>query len=736
MKIFLDTETCGLHGLPTLIQYAVEDGEIILFSPWIEPIHKTLELIEFFCDNEVIGFNLAFDWFHLSKLYTTFNMFPDKEACAIDHIGLIARYEYHARNVDLCIKPKSAFDIMLHAKRGPFQSTMDREDIVIKRVPTAIAWILADELEKRVKLDPIYFSRKVDQNAKRWVVKDIKTDFGINPDFKNIVLVFAASASLKNLAKFALKEDVIFHDEISPPLYPEELGYAPFAMAIGTPADWNGSWPSIIKSHINHWAYNTLARKYAAQDIDLTRKLYRFFGCPPIGDTNSLLACMVASVRWRGFSVDISKINLLITKYQGLMKEVPTAPEYVKRWIMPDLSPEEQLAINGSTAKSILEEMNKWKNDDGSQHEAAIKAGAVLDARKIQKKIQILEKLLIAGRFHASFKVTGTLSDRMSGTDGFNAQAIDKSNEVRELFTFAFEDEITSGGDFDAQEVSIAETVFNDSDLRATLLSGKKIHGLFAMELFKCTYEEATNAKAKEADGNYDKAKRCVFLMFYGGQPITMQEKVGIPLDQGEPAFARFLNRYKGIKSHLRNIELKFSALVQGGGIGTKVEWKDPSDYIESLFGFKRYFTLENSVMRTLFDLAQKPPRHWRDIKIKVFRRNREQTAAGATMSALYAGAFNIQSQNVRAAGNHVIQSSGAHVTKAVQKAIWDLQPAGVHAWRVRLINIHDEVVVVHKSNDTDLIKETVNKTISEYRNKVPLLGMTWKSNLSSWASK
>ena len=37
---FIDSETCGLHGMAVLIQYAEDDGEIQLFSPWTRPIQK------------------------------------------------------------------------------------------------------------------------------------------------------------------------------------------------------------------------------------------------------------------------------------------------------------------------------------------------------------------------------------------------------------------------------------------------------------------------------------------------------------------------------------------------------------------------------------------------------------------------------------------------------------------------------------------------------------------------
>ena len=64
-----------------------------------------------------------------------------------------------------CVKPAAALDLMLHAAKGPYQALMAREDIRIKRVPSALAYALADELEDRVQLDNIYFAKSADQDA-------------------------------------------------------------------------------------------------------------------------------------------------------------------------------------------------------------------------------------------------------------------------------------------------------------------------------------------------------------------------------------------------------------------------------------------------------------------------------------------------------------------------------------------------------------------------------------------
>jgi DNA polymerase I-like protein with 3'-5' exonuclease and polymerase domains len=104
--------------------------------------------------------------------------------------------------------------------------------------------------------------------------------------------------------------------------------------------------------------------------------------------------------------------------------------------------------------------------------------------------------------------------------------------------------------------------------------------------------------------------------------------------------------------------------------------------------------------------------------------------------SALYGSAFAQQAANMRAAGNHVIQSTGADITKRLQAAIWGLQPAGVGEWLVMPFNVHDEVMAPSKPEVAPALAATVSDFIAEHRALEPLIEMAWKQNLNSWGEK
>lgn len=730
--IFLDTETCGLHGFMVLLQYAEDDGPVRLYSIWKESVGDTLELIEELFSKDLCFFNAAFDVFHLYKVFTTFSLLRDKEGPDFipeTNINLVADLEEKARDYPFCIRPKSTCDLMLHCRKGKYQSLMRRKPIVVRRVPTQLATMVQKELDKRIKLDDVYKAH--------WVVKDITQPNGsINPAFKNIELAFNPSMSLKSLAKYALgiDDDIILRFvDINLPkrAMPKDFGYAPFAKAVGSPKNWKGAWPEVARVHIDHWEYHQLARKYAANDVEYTRKLYHHLGCPESGDTDSELAAMVGLVRWRGYEIDVENLKKLRNEEQRKSETIPTAPSAVKIYLSEVMTDSEKVVLT-STKEEILKVISEWEHNP----DAAKRAQEVIDARHADKEIELYDKLIKAGKFHASFKVIGALSSRMSGSDDLNPQAIKATTKVRRNFTLKRPGFILCGGDFDAFEVSIAEAVYNDSNLRVDILSGKSPHALFACEIYTdMTYDEIVATKKTE-DDKYTEGKTAFFRLMYGGGWEGMSEKLNISPEVAEKAFNNFLKRYPGIGVYLNTIHDKFCSMTQPAGIGSAVVWKDPAEYVDNGLGFKRYFTLENMICKELFDLANSPPKNWRYIKAKVVRKDRPQTASGAAQSALYAAAFNIQAKCLRAAANHEIQSKGAQITKELQEKLWGLQPVGVAPWKIQQMNIHDQILAVCSPDIAEKTKEITNDFVKNYKSIVPLLGIDWKSNMKSWGDE
>lgn len=813
MPIFFDTETCGFHGPIVLFQYAENDGKIHLINIWDQKIGEIINLFEWLANHPegIIAFNIVFDFFHIIQMYTTLlSMVEDgginPNDILLDHIDDYVTHEPLGRDKD-CLKPVTALDLMLHARKTKYQSTMDRKPIVVRRIPEVLAEPLRAELDRRLRFKDIYFFRnKKSSDGHRWKIKastkskfknssmmmsdDIIKNFNKQVVFKDLVLGFAASSSLKALAADALGLDTITFSEMqdgSGPSNPDEKGWAPFAKAISAKHQdrgkkkFNGPWPSHIRSHIIYWKQNLRAREYAENDIVYLRKLYEYFGEPELGDDDSVLACMAAAARWKGYCVDLERINNLrrelvrkvqenvegeldpVTgKSQGFNPNyVPTEPAAVKKYLIAVMSPEEQVGFVRfeSTNKKVLQDIAE--SEDWADSPAQERAKKVLELRDAKYNIGIYNKLLQAGRLHASVNIIGTVSGRMSGADKFNVQGIKRTKEVRSCFPLAFPGYDLNGGDFESFEVALAVASYGDPKLQEDLLrcdkcdynykvtevelkscpkcgakeSRTKLHALLAMEVFGKTYEEIMATKGT-SDDLYGKGKNCVFSKIYGGNAHTWADRYGVNLARGEEAERRWQNKYRKMAFEQQKIINRFSTIKQVGGIGSRVIWKEADDYVESMLGYKRYFTLENQICKELFELANKLPPAWTRLDIPVIRRDRVQKVGGAVQSALYAAAFALQAFNTRAAINHVIQSTGAEITKAVQRKIWNLQPSGRHKWIVQPLNIHDEILVPTDPAYTKQVTRIVKDHVETYRDKVPLIAIDWKEKMKNWAKK
>jgi hypothetical protein len=810
-RVYIDVESCGLYGVPVILQYAIDDGPVQIHEFWRVPIYQSMQLIEeLLCKNIVVGFNLAFDWFHICKIYTIFEAYGKYDTIPEDDIPGLAKVERQARDGS-CVKPAAAMDLFLHAKKTDLQITMDRGDVRVRRVPTVLAWDLAKLLDSKITLDPILFAGRKKKYAPRFVVYDIKqTDGTMHPTLKDVVLKFRPSASLKAIAEHKLGADTVlkFQDiELDRTYWPKEVGYAPFHDAADikpkgktkrkVSAGRTQPWPKVLSLHISHWAFNDLARKYAQDDITYTRGLDKLWGCPTHSDDDSVLACSVAACRWKGYRLNIEQLKGLIQYYREKEK-FPTAPNRVREYIKEVCNPIEWATtrLDTSTNKKVLTELaNNWKD-----HEAGKRAAQILEARAAGKKRELLEKLVVAGRFMPSPKVIGALSGRMSGADGLNFQGIDKTKEVRSCFPLAFEDEVLLGGDMQSFEISIADADYNDPKLREALLTcekcntqveidsrGKKMcmkcvhrqagcehpkcpkcglpgdprvskdkagntkvdyycyqctgaetksfHALFAMGFWPhMTYDEIMATKGT-ANPIYNFAKNAAFATLYGAQAAKIAATLGLDEDVAQEGFLRFWRTYSVAGEKRRKVEFKHTVLYSEP-TGGAIKRKEADDHIESLLGFRRYFTLENYLISCLYEIANNPPRAWLELKAKITRSRRgEQRVGNAVRSALYGAAFATQNGVIRQAANHRIQSTGAGITKAVQCAIWAIQPAGVHKWLVRPMNIHDEIQCPTHPDYLEKVEEAVYATVERFRPVVPLIGIDF-GRLNSWADK
>lgn len=715
--IFYDTESKGLIGPLSTIQWKRDDGPTTVHLVWDEPAGKTVELIEKMMDEELCGFHLSHDHFQMQKGHNILRLLDPSRPPTVR--GWLAVQREAVRGP--CIKPKSALDLMLHAMRGPLQSTMERDDIRIKKVPTQIAYWMAQELRDRLDLPGIYFHYR--EHGYQWQAIPLED----KPGFCDVVLRWGASRGLKQIGQHILNVPVLEYD-LPSQFRPKENLYDPFGEG----------WVQHSDYHDAYWRIDERAKRYAMEDVSkLTYGVWEHFGRPPAGDTNSILACLVGSSRWRGFRLDLELLKEIRDQAEKDMNAAPRAPKTVLYELHRRCTPMEAINITDTCAETLAEvagarEGGDWKGGWGDTHPATQFARSVVTARSKEKEKDMAEKLLGVRSFHPDAKVIGALSGRMSGAGGINMHGIpgqQKGSRMRQAFLLADEGELLDAGDFDSFEVAIAAAVYDDANLTADLASDKKIHAIYGSVMLELEY-----AVVKADKALYNDSKRAFLGRLYGAQDPKVATVLKRPLEQIQRNEKKLAGRYPGIGRARQETADRFCSMRQPGGVGTRVEWHEPADYEESLFGGRRYFTLENRIARVLFELGQSPPEELRATGLVQRTAGRSQTAGGAAQSALFAAAFGIQASAMRQAANHRIQSTGAWITKELQRSLWDLQPVGVHPWRVRPMQVHDEIQCP-RIPSLDL-RPTVASVVDQYRARIPLLKMDWLTGLKSWAAK
>ena len=436
------------------------------------------------------------------------------------------------------------------------------------------------------------------------------------------------------------------------------------------------AWPGVIGKHIEHWATRPDAREYANDDIVYTRALDHHFGDPPPGDDDSILACMVPVVRWHGFQIDIPGMKGLLARAQAVVDNAPVninKPGEVRGYVTAAMDETEGIILEASTKKANLEAIREWEVAEDEpctkcveqtdpqcprcggtgvmrvgRHPAALR-GKILDVKIAAKEVELYQKLLLAGKFHASFVVIGTLSSRMAGADGLNPQGIKHTKDVRRMFPLSWDGYILCGGDFDSFEVTLADAVYNDPSLRAALCSGKKIHALFGMEMYPAKTTKTLGLGRHRVQHVYEgQAGRLRHdlrrrLEHPGG-------KFGLSPEVAQRAEEGFFRKFPGIPKARQKTFDAFCSMKQPGGLGSAVVWADPAKSSNPSWGSAATSAWKTRFARRSFDLARKPPKNWAGVKVKVVRRDRVQTAGGAVSSALYGALFAMQAANMRAA--------------------------------------------------------------------------------------
>ncbi len=272
------------------------------------------------------------------------------------------------------------------------------------------------------------------------------------------------------------------------------------------------------------------------------------------------------------------------------------------------------------------------------------------------------------GRIHPNFHQLGTVSGRLS-CSGPNLQNIpikgDLGKEIRKAF-------VTENGykllsfDYSQMELRVVASIADDKKMIKFFQEGKDIHRMTASQIFNVPETEVTEKMR-------DFAKTLNFGVIYGISSYGFSEAAKVSFEEAESFIEEYLNDFQGIAKYREEVVEKTKKL----------------NYIETLFGRKRFLPEINSSDRTLKNAAE------------------------------------------RMAINHPCQGTAADILKMVMVKINDQLP--IAGSKIKLVlQIHDELLFEVKEEE---IKEVIPKIKKSMENitelKVPLkvdvkIGENW----------
>ncbi|MBY0303013.1 MULTISPECIES: DNA polymerase I [Sphingomonas] len=309
------------------------------------------------------------------------------------------------------------------------------------------------------------------------------------------------------------------------------------------------------------------ATRYAAEDADVTLRLWRRFGPRlPVESATRVyqmvdrpLVAVVARMEQRGVKVDRERLAQLSGDFSAQIATLEMVVHDLAGGPFTIGSPKqlgdvlfERMGLKGgrkgksgvySTDVTELERLSVDKDSPG----AAI-ATKVLEWRQLTKLKNTYTDALqeqinpATGRVHTSYSLTGAQTGRLSSTDP-NLQNIPIRTEVGRQIRDAFVAEpgnVILAADYSQIELRLAAHMADVPQLKEAFARGDDIHSLTAQELFGEVTRD-TRASAKTIN----------FAILYGISRWGLAGRLDISADEAQSMIDRYFDRFPGINRYI-----------------------------------------------------------------------------------------------------------------------------------------------------------------------------------------
>lgn len=702
--IFLDTEftAYGDYSHLNLIQYAVDDGEVIFVRA--NDKQGLITLLKLLLDpqNTLVGFFLKEDLYQLYKHYEKFNgkLVPPFKCQAIDLYNHL-----------LMKKPINQFPVL-----GKKLMTLAR--IPAKYVDYIQAQVTS-ELESRLP-DKEVFKVEVNRTDKKGKFITLKFGLSISKKLKSIARLFSENAKITTIENtgWLLPSDFVKKRKkvIEIDGYPDTKSLVDSL--------WFKNERILDNQYSIFW-------QYAKKDIEYTRGMYAWLNRHntekvKVEYYDDCMHC-VAYTRYHGFPLDQTALN-----------------EYRKTLAKKLSDAVAMFNFNIESSKQRLEWLNKEVGDSlgipiRKSDKKSLKALAGLVPGELGDKIKVLadykkmkqecdQAIKFGLRVHPDFRIIGTGTYRMSGTGGTNFQGVSKDSAIRELIKTSY------GGDFDNLEMVIAAKMFRDEEYSKMIASGADLHAVTTQLVFpqkwgQYTLDQLKVMKETNKDFKKDRnvGKGFNFKILYFGDVTRDLAKL---LDCSEEEAERIMNegfftKFPSLKRTRQEFYNKFCTYDFS-------KWKlgEMARYVENAFGTRRHVAFIADFVTYLVDnLSRISIVAKNDSEMLERREGKVQKIQQTIRSAFLGSIGGVQKTLYRQLGNYPIQSTGAELTKKLMARLWS-------KYRIPLMNIHDELICpsgyehLHEKTNVE-----VTSFLVESRRIIPYLNMEWKQ-IKNWSEK
>ncbi|MFC3674493.1 DNA polymerase I [Ferrovibrio xuzhouensis] len=309
------------------------------------------------------------------------------------------------------------------------------------------------------------------------------------------------------------------------------------------------------------------ACKYAAEDADITLRLYRALKPRLLAEKQVTLyetierplPAVVCAMEVAGIRVDPAELNRLSADFAERMAGFEKtahdlagesfnigSPKQLGEILFDKMSlPGGKKGKTGaySTGADVLEELAAQGHD---------LPRAVLDWRQLAKLKSTYTDALVAsinpktGRVHTSYSIASTNTGRFASNDP-NLQNIpvrtEEGRKIRKAFVADKGCKLVSA-DYSQIELRILAHIADIAALKQAFLDGIDIHALTASQVFD-TPVEGMNPMVRRA------AKAINFGIIYGMSAFGLAAQLGIPQREAQAYIEAYFKRYPGIRDYM-----------------------------------------------------------------------------------------------------------------------------------------------------------------------------------------